>query len=77
MYYDMLSNEFDYEELKTSEIFGIKQYRDSIYRGELINRKRNGKGIIVYNTGRLYEGDWEMDKRKGRGFELYLNGNTY
>ena len=73
----MLSNEFDYEELKLRETFGIKQYRDSIYRGELNSRKRHGKGIIVYFNGRVYEGDWDLDKRSGRGFELFLSGNTY
>ncbi len=65
MGYEMLSTEFDYEELKLGERFGVKQYKDSIYRGELENRKRNGKGIIVYMTGRVYEGDWTNDKRDG------------
>jgi hypothetical protein len=60
--YEMLSNEFDYEELKKSERFGIKQYKDAIFRGELEGRKRHGKGVIVYKTGRVYEGDWNNDK---------------
>ena len=75
--YQMISNEFDYEEIKQSLKFGIKQYKDSIYRGELENRKRHGKGVIVYKNGRVYEGDWVIDKREGRGFELYLSGNSY
>jgi len=56
--YEMISNEFDYEELKSSANFGIKQYKDSVYRGELDKRKRDGKGVIVYMTGRIYEGEW-------------------
>ena len=36
----MISEEFDYELLrKESDSFNIKQYKDSIYRGE-INKKR-------------------------------------
>ena len=31
--YDMISNEFDYEAVRISDTFGIKQYRDCIYRG--------------------------------------------
>ena len=31
--YDMISNEFDYESVRQSDTFGIKQYRDCIYRG--------------------------------------------
>ena len=41
----MESTEFDYEELRLSENFAIKHYRDSVYRGEIINRKRNGRGV--------------------------------
>ena len=29
----MISNEFDYEEVRKLENFGIKQYKDCIYRG--------------------------------------------
>lgn len=32
----MLSNEFDYQELvETSENFGVKRFKDAIYRGEI------------------------------------------
>lgn len=77
--YEMISDEFDYEKLrKESEFFNIKQYKDSIYRGEINKkRKREGLGVIVYDSGRIYEGSWEADKRNGRGFELFSNGNKY
>lgn len=75
--YEMLSTEFDFEVIRQSPAFGVKQYADSIYWGELQDRKREGKGVIVYFTGRVYEGDWFHDKREGKGFELYLSGNTY
>lgn len=31
----MISNEFDYEEIRKGNDFGIKQYKDCIYRGQL------------------------------------------
>ena len=31
--YEMISNEFDYEEVRKGSDFGIKQYKDCIYRG--------------------------------------------
>ena len=34
----------------------MKQYKDSIYKGELINNKRSGYGVIYYRTNRVYEG---------------------
>ena len=57
----MISNEFDFEEIRLSELFGIKQYWDSLYRGELDqkNKKREGRGVLVYeDSGRIYEGEW-------------------
>lgn len=73
----MESNEFNYEELRESENFAIKHYKDSIYKGELIERKRNGQGVILYHNGRVYEGEWLTDKRHGKGYERFTNGNIY
>ena len=75
--YQMVSNEFDYEELRQHPAFGIKYYKDAVYRGEIQERKRQGKGIIVYKAGRVYEGEWGDDKRHGCGFEMFVNGNAY
>jgi hypothetical protein len=73
----MESGVFDYEEIKKSERFGIKMYKDSIYRGELTNNKRQGAGVIFYRKARVYEGYWEGDNRCGKGMERYSNGNRY
>ena len=63
--YEMISSLFDFEELRLeSPHFNIKQYKDSIYRGEINDkRKRHGQGVVVYDSGRIYEGDWQFDKR--------------
>jgi hypothetical protein len=73
----MESNEFDYDEVKEMATFGIKQYKDSVYKGELVDRKRHGLGVISYHSGRVYEGSWFQDFRHGTGYERFLNGNTY
>ena len=39
--------------------------------------KRHGKGIITYNSQRIYEGEWKNDKRDGMGYERFTNGNQY
>jgi hypothetical protein len=52
----MISSMFDYDQLKQSETFGIKKYKDSIYRGNIVNGQRSGLGVILYRTQRLYEG---------------------
>ena len=73
----MITDLFDFEELKKSENFAIKRYKESLYRGELINGLRQGSGICVYNIGRVYEGEWLDDKRHGKGYERFSNGNQY
>ena len=62
----MLSNEFDFGELRRNENFGVKQYKDAIFRGLLApgpqgRQVRQGGGVQVYKNGRIYEGDWTND----------------
>lgn len=54
--YQMESSVFDFQPVKMSENFGLKQYKDSCYKGELLNGKRHGLGVCIYKTARLYEG---------------------
>lgn len=75
--YEMRSDYFNYQEIKSSENFGIKLYKDSFYKGELISNKRHGAGVMVYKKARCYEGYWENDNRHGKGMEIYSNGNKY
>lgn len=65
--YEMLSEEFDYEQVRNNENFVIKRYKDSLYRGEANpeTKKRSGRGVMVYDSGRIYEGTWQQDKRHG------------
>lgn len=67
----MVTELFDFEQLKLSENFSIKEYKDSYYIGETDPEKndRNGFGICVYLSGRYYEGSWSNDKRHGKGYE--------
>lgn len=54
--HDMESQVFEWNSVVQSENFGIKQYKDSVFKGELINGKRHGLGVCIYRTARLYEG---------------------
>ena len=76
--YEPLSQDLlDWDELKLSPTFAVKSYKDSVYRGEIVDSKRNGKGIITYASQRVYEGEWANDKRHGFGYERFSNGNVY
>lgn len=75
MIYKMITDLFDFEELKQKEHFHVKRYKESLYRGELIKGHRHGQGICVYEIGRVYEGEWIDDKRHGKGYERFSNGN--
>jgi len=67
----------NWENVLRSQHFAVKMYKDSVYRGEIMNSMRNGKGVITYKTSRVFEGDWKEDKRHGNGYERFSNGNTY
>ena len=56
----------------------VRKYKDAVYFG-LVNseKKRNGKGVMIYSNGRKYEGDWKDDVRHGRGYEIHPNLNIY
>jgi hypothetical protein len=38
-----------------------------IYEGEMVDSKRDGRGICLYNNGMLYEGEWKRNKEHGYG----------
>ena len=42
MVYKMITDLFDFEELKTRKNFAIKRYKESLYRGELDDGHRHG-----------------------------------
>ena len=47
----------------------IVKYSDAVYRGEvgIIKGKkvRHGIGVMLYTSGRCYEGIWVNDRREG------------
>lgn len=77
--YKLESDMLELEELKLSKQFRRKRYVDAMYFGEINeeSKKRVGKGVMIYKTGRFYEGEWLNDLRHGRGYEKYHNGNVY
>lgn len=67
--YQMVSDIFDFNELKDLDNFYIKRYRknNATYKGQisLETKKREGLGVLIYDDGRFYEGAWLKDKRNG------------
>lgn len=57
------SEEIDLAALKQSPYFGMKRYTDAVFFGELQDGKREGKGIMRYANGRVFEGEWQADMR--------------
>ena len=56
--YEPLTKQFDFKELKDDVNFAIKRYPNATYKG-LINKetnKREGFGVMIYDSGRVYEG---------------------
>ena len=62
--YTMQSDVFKYNnKFKSREQFKVLKYTDAVYRGIIDEEtgKRQEKGIMVYENGRVYEGFWHMD----------------
>ena len=53
------------------------KYKDgSEYIGSLnSNKKRHGKGKIIYKSGEKYVGEWKLDQQDGFGIHYDQNGN--
>ena len=57
----------------------IKIYDIGKYEGIIINNKRESKGLMIYNNGARYEGEWKNDKKNGKGIYIsssYLNSGN-
>jgi len=42
------------------------KYQNATYYGEVVinslgQKMRDGKGVLIYDTGRVYEGEWKED----------------
>ena len=47
------------------------------YIGQVLNGVPEGKGIMYFNNGDRYEGDWKNDNKEGKGIYYWNNGNRY
>jgi len=63
----------NFDELKKFPNIWIKKYPDAIYFGQvnMSNMHWEGKGIMKYKNGRVYEGHFKYDLRDGKGYEKY------
>ena len=41
---------------------------NDIYKGHFLNNKKNGKGVLYYNDGSKYIGNWIDNFKSGEGF---------
>ena len=47
-----------------------KEYENGLYQGELVNNKREGKGVMYYNCGDKYVGEYKNDQKDGKGIYI-------
>ena len=53
----------------------IKEYKNGIYEGIMLNEKREIKGTMTYINGAKYEGQWRNDKKNGKG--IFTSSHYY
>ena len=44
-----------------------KKYPNGTYKGYILNEKREKNGIMIFDNGAKYEGQWKNDKKNGKG----------
>jgi hypothetical protein len=52
-------------------------FKDCRYQGEFKGGRLHGRGILVYNNGRVYEGEFENNTPHGSATETYANKDKY
>ena len=56
----------------------LENYEDnSKYNGEILNGKKEGKGILEYKDGTIYDGDFKNDQYDGLGVLKFPDGSKY
>jgi|LauGreSBDMM110SN_4_FD.fasta_scaffold157680_1 hypothetical protein len=50
---------------------------DTVYEGDYVNGKREGRGKFTTNLGEVYEGEWKDDKKNGSGTITTKDGVTF
>jgi len=57
--------------------FSKIQYSNGYYIGEFKNKKEDGQGTYVWNSGDKYTGEWKNGLRTGQGTYIWSNGDKY
>lgn len=75
-----LSGQMEVIEKKKNNVEMPKEFhffKKAMYRGEWLNDKREGNGIMEFDDGSRYEGEWKNDRREGQGTKFYITGAIY
>ena len=57
-----------------------KKYPNGTYKGYILNDKREKNGVMIFDNGAKYEGQWRNDKKNGKGIftsSHYYNCENY
>ena len=60
-------NKESLQEIKQMENYKQFRYQDAVYFGQVLadTKIRDGRGIILYQNGRVCEGEWAEGRRQG------------
>lgn len=57
------------KEMRQSGNLKLKRSKGFSYYGEIVNGKRHGMGVMLFDDGRVFEGQWKFDQKHGKGYE--------
>ena len=64
------------EEKELNENLNKNKYGFFMYEGEFKDKKKHGKGTMLYPNGNKYIGEWKNDIREGHGKMIFATGES-
>jgi len=53
------------------------EYSNAVEECEIRAGKKEGRGVITYANGDIYDGEWKANKREGHGVWTCADSSTY
>ena len=77
--YGRCSNDEDITKIMelTSKLSRYVEKTKEGYFGQTKNKKMHGKGLLRFNSGAIYQGNFVQGKKHGNGTFVYASGNVY
>ena len=65
------------EILSTDSRYQVIEDESGVYKGDVLNKERDGIGMMYYIGGDIYGGQWQKNNSHGIGMRITNSGRYY